>query len=784
MFFAPRIRPYLFAALIVACAVPAMAQQFVWHSYTAMTNVREVTVDAQGNYWAATAGGAYRVAPATAQYDVYRNIDALSTINVSAVAADPRTGVVAFGGQNGEMDFLTGAGVWHHSLDIKLNEQRRGVNALAFGDSLLYIAADYGISLYDVRQFAFIATCKHLGAIPTERRALALAMWQGTLYVGTESGLAYIPMNTPNIADSAFWSVVPTASLPNRTVNAVAAARSYVFAGTPNGLCAWDGTAIQAVTGPAGQTTANVVAIAATGDTVYAATATAIFQIVGLSSTQLSWTPPSSITSLAFDAGASQLLVGTATSGMMTLQGGTSRTYASNSPGGNIFSSISIDGRGVLWGASAILNGSGSGIYRFDGTTWKTYSMSSRPAIPSNDIQAVSADSLGNVWAGTYGQGLIRVHDSGDTITASLFNETNSPFSSIPEDASHHFILVGGSAAGQGDVQWIVPVNNLSNTVHPHLIAYDPHANNGAGVFYPFECPASDYHLQFDVVIDGAGTKWISPMPPGRLDAKSPPGLMYFNEGRSLASTDDDVCGVVGPGTAGPNPTLRTKNVTAVALDNQGELWVGSSDGINIIGNPEAVLKNPANLRIRKPYLSSLNGENANVTCILVDPLDNKWVGTLANGLFVVDATGQFLLAHFDKSNSPILDDQILALAANKNTGVVYIGTKYGLSTVSASGLIQSVGSELKVGPQPYIIPSTTPLYIYGVPQDAEVKIFTVSGAMVRDYAPGDLAQLGSAGGWDGKDSKGEWVASGIYLVTFSQPDGTTQVKKFAVVRK
>ena len=658
------------------------------------------------------------------------------------------------------------------------------MNRLLYGDSLLYIAADYGISTYDVRQFAFISTCKHLGPIPTERRALSLALWRGMIYVGTESGLAFAPVSTPNIADSAFWSALGTAQLPNQTVSALGAAGSYLYVGTGGGLVAWDGSAVQNISGPAGQSGAAIVAVAATGDVVFVATSGAIYQVSGLTSTAINWTPDQPVTSLSYDASQQQLLVGTAGSGLITLQGTTPRSYSPNSPGGNTFSSITIDRNGVLWSASAILGGTGNGVYRFDGTTWKTFNGRSKPALPSNDIQAVSADSLGNVWAGTYGQGLIRLHDSASTVSFTLFNETNSPLSSIPEDPNHHYILVGNSAAGLGDVQWIVPINNLSGSIHPSLVAYDPHAAGGAGAFYAFECPASDYHLVYDVVIDAAGTKWYSPMPPGRLDPKDPPGLLYYNEGRSLDSTYDDRCGVVGPGTAGPNPTLRSKNVTAVAVDNDGELWVGTTDGVNIISNPEAVLTNPANLIIRTPYLSALNGDNAVITCIVVDPLNNKWIGTLSQGLFVVSPDGSQQLAHFDQTNSPLLDDQIIALSVNKQTGLVYVGTKFGLSSISASGLIQSVGNLLKVGPQPYIIPSSTPMYIYGVPQDAEVKIFSISGALVRDYAAGDLVVLGGLGGWDGKDARGNWAASGIYLVAYVRPDGTTQVAKFAVVRR
>jgi flagellar hook assembly protein FlgD len=75
-------------------------------------------------------------------------------------------------------------------------------------------------------------------------------------------------------------------------------------------------------------------------------------------------------------------------------------------------------------------------------------------------------------------------------------------------------------------------------------------------------------------------------------------------------------------------------------------------------------------------------------------------------------------------------------------------------------------------------------MYVYGVPQDAEVKIFSLSGSLVRTYAPGDLNQIGGLGGWDGKTNRGEYAATGVYLLSYVRPDGNSQVLKFAVIRR
>lgn len=735
-------------------------------------------VDEAGGYWGATDGGAFRVLTSSNKFDVYRNVNALSAVSVHAIASDPRTGTVAFGGTAGQLDFLSSAGTWRHALDI-LSEQLRGINRIMFNESVLYVATDYGISTFDLNIFAFVSTCKHLGPVSSGTRARSLAIWGGNVYVGTDRGLVYAPVKNSNLADSAFWTGIP--AIQNQAIPALGVTKTLIYVGTTTGLLAWDGAAMMRVGGPAGDSASSIVAIAAEGNIAYAATTTTVFQISDLTSAQVPWPAPANITSLAIDSNTGAVLVGDNTLGIIVAHGSATQTYVPNSPPANIFSSLTFDRSGNLWAASSTRNSNGNGIYRFDGTQWTNFSKASSPvALPSTVVHSISSDSVGNIWAGTFGDGLLRLRQDGGGYSVTHYTHANSPFASTtPNDAADtSFIIVGSSLTAPNTVTWFVPVLNFNSVEHPHLVAFDPRETSGNG-FHAFSNPQSDYRFNFDIAIDNAGTKWISPIPQTRTGQNDPPGIMFFNEGLSLTNTSDDIWGVVGT-TCG----LRTNNATTVAIDRDGELWVGTTQGVSIITNPEAALTGCANLHIRSPYLSALNGTNAYITCILVDMLNNKWIGTLSNGLFVVTPDGKDQLAHFDHSNSPILDDQIIALSFNKKSGDVYIGTRNGLSVVSATGLVQAVGAVLKVGPQPYLVPSTTPMFIYGVPQDAEVHIFSVSGTLVRSYAPGDLNVLGGSGGWDGKDSRGNWASSGVYLIAYAQPDGTSQTAKFAVVRR
>jgi flagellar hook assembly protein FlgD len=63
---------------------------------------------------------------------------------------------------------------------------------------------------------------------------------------------------------------------------------------------------------------------------------------------------------------------------------------------------------------------------------------------------------------------------------------------------------------------------------------------------------------------------------------------------------------------------------------------------------------------------------------------------------------------------------------------------------------------------------------------NSTIKIFTISGDLVRTLStPGGRMTF-----WDGKDEKGQYVPTGIYLIVAYNEDGTkVGIGKLAVLR-
>lgn len=171
-----------------------------------------------------------------------------------------------------------------------------------------------------------------------------------------------------------------------------------------------------------------------------------------------------------------------------------------------------------------------------------------------------------------------------------------------------------------------------------------------------------------------------------------------------------------------------------------------------------------------------------NVQYIAVDALNNKWIGTLGNGLLYVSPDGSTLLARYNKANSPLPVNKILSIVVSPKTGVAYFGTEKGLislNTIAVQPL--ETCDKIKVGPNPFLVPGDSKLKIDGLVAESTVKILTISGTLVAEFeTPG-----GRIAEWDGKDLNGNFVSSGIYIIAGYNKDASQVCTgKVAVVRK
>ena len=142
---------------------------------------------------------------------------------------------------------------------------------------------------------------------------------------------------------------------------------------------------------------------------------------------------------------------------------------------------------------------------------------------------------------------------------------------------------------------------------------------------------------------------------------------------------------------------------------------------------------------------------------------------------------GTHLIAQYDVNNSPLPSNNITSLAIDNKSGLVYIGTSFGLSTLTTSSVepVQEF-SKIETYPNPFKIGTHEYVTIDGLVKNSTIKIISISGKLIKELeTPGGRITF-----WDGKNENGNFVASGIdLLVAYDEEADKITTSKFAVIR-
>ena len=91
--------------------------------------------------------------------------------------------------------------------------------------------------------------------------------------------------------------------------------------------------------------------------------------------------------------------------------------------------------------------------------------------------------------------------------------------------------------------------------------------------------------------------------------------------------------------------------------------------------------------------------------------------------------------------------------------------------------------SNIKIFPSPFYIPSKNPLVISGLKRSSSLLVTTITGRVIISKKHSDLGIHGDQILWDGKDKRGDYVASGVYLLSIYNNKGESTIEKITVIR-
>ena len=354
------------------------------------------------------------------------------------------------------------------------------------------------------------------------------------------------------------------------------------------------------------------------------------------------------------------------------------------------------------------------------------------------------------------------------------YNKDNSPLHGAIDrgvELDNNYVLIMGMTFDTAGNLWILNSQSSSNTILEYTKGgkWVSHHNtalmNGEVGLWNMTSP----------MIDSRGLMWLV------NDSWSLPLLAYYNISSDKMKTYRSF--VNEDGTA----VSPSQGVRCVAEDLGGNIWVGTSAGPLLILSSQIGTDDDTFTQVKVPRNDGTNYADylltgVDITCIAIDGANRKWMGTNGNGVYTISSDNMTQVHHFTSSNSSLLSNIIHSISIDNATGRVFIGTDKGLCsyTNDATGAVTTMSRDsVYAYPNPVRPDYTGLISVVGLSYDADIKIVTSNGVLVNEGR--------SNGGmytWDGCDTGGRQVASGVYMVQAATSEGDKgTVCKIAIVR-
>ena len=687
-------------------------------------------------------------------------VDGLSETGIRTLATNEETGLLVVAYTNSVFDLITPdriIGFSELSRDGNFND--RTINGITFdGSRFLYFATGFGVTKFDLERLEFDFTVD-MGLSVSD-----VAIFNGNIYAATEDGVFFID-SSENTNQQAFgdWQVLGIdEGLPaNYFARFIEAKGDYLYLDVNDSFVQFDGVTSRELRPAENGYEANFI----TADNQKVLVGYRLDSGVGkfisydpdtedlieLNNSCLD-RPLFAVEDEQGDIWSSDLFTDIRkTNGL----GESCERIDFNAPFSHNVSEISvIDGDVYIASGGLIENGSAAnrkdGVFRLSENNWTTINGNASSILTQELMEAnqdfyrvIGHPQNDKIYIGTYFGGLIEL--DGEELT--LYNDTNSTLQGAVGDDLRE--RVAGMEFDENNNLWI------TNNSAPEPIS----VLTNEGEFHKFDVPLTNLG---QLAIDRAGYKWAI------VDGTSQ-GLLVFDDNGTFEDPTDDRTRILTTN----NSNLPDNQVFSVEADLDGDIWVGTVDGVVVFecgqsafdtdvcsGNRRVVDEN----FVDDETENLLKGERVNA--IGIDGGNRKWFGT-TNGVFVQDANGTQNIGFFDENNSPLFSNNIIDIAFDDDTGEVYIGTERGVISIRGEAIAGNSINDANIYafPNPVRPDYDGPIAIKGLANNANVKITDVSGALIFEGR-----SIGGQAIWDGRDYNGRKASTGVYLV-FSTAD-------------
>lgn len=646
---------------------------------------------------------------------------------------------------------------------------KKKLNHITEYNGILYIATNYGISLYDIEALEFNDTY-FIGPNGSQIEVRQTTIQGEYIYAATNTGIYRAIINNDNLIDFNQWELVTGSNW----AGIVAFGNDLYAIGTNKQMYKYDGTTFSIQTQiPQYETSledfkvnnAYMIVVNNAKVHVYDNQLTEVLEVDTLDDYE----------NIEFNAALilnNTIYLGTQSQGMLEAAFPMPTTATQILPDGpllnNTFAMRAIPNE--LWVVYGDYDTSfnpypldNRGVSHLQDMSWTNIPYTDEFDAKSLVSVTVNPSNTSQVFVSSFFSGILQIEDNAPV---NILNTTNSGLESLDIGVPTYIdIRVGETKYDVNGDLWVL-TSRIENGVK---------VLRSGGQWESFAVseiigdPLNGELGLSKLEITQGGIKFI---------ASQSHGLLAFDETRSPGSRFISLV----EEEAG---NLPSPSVTALALDKSGNLWIGTTNGIRVYFGADNIF-NDSNPQTNDIIIVEEDGVpkellfQQQLTDIEVDGSNNKWIATSASGVFYMSPDGTETLAHFTKDNSPLPSNTVTDIEIDAESGRIYMGTTKGI--VSFQGTATAPKETLEnvyAFPNPVRPGFNGNLSITGLTNKANVKITDIEGNLVYE-----ATSVGGTLLWDLTAFGRHKVASGVYLILISNEDGSeTKVTKVMIVR-
>lgn len=694
----------------------------------------------------------------TGTIQIYDKANGLSDVGIKTANYDPASKVLAIAYNNSNLDLIYNGTDIYNIADIKNKNtiSAISINGISFYNGNAYVSTDMGVSVIDLTKKE-ISNTYIIGSNGGQVKVYSTAVDGTTIYAATAEGVKHAPLNSPNLQNFNNWVLYDTTqNLPMKKATFVAAYNNKVYAVIAvtgcDTLYEFNGTtwSKKYFNAPDSFTSLNV----ANGNLYFSVQSTA--DISGKNgkidaSSTLIVSPSQHGRPMGWFENNGVSWEADLWNGLYKNNNGNAEWIVPDGPNTSSVYDLEIKD-GSLYVATGgaddyympVFNYEGFFIYK--NGKWYNHNQYSDPALSNFPaiVGTAAITATGKLYLSSFLSGLAEYNVNDNSYN--IFNKDNSILDSTSGLSDTR---IGCVTADKYNNVW---VGNAYATRAIKVLKSD-------GNWIDFSVPYNISVIK-KMVFDQYDQLWM----PLRYTGGS---LLVWSYNQTLDNPNDDTYRLLKTGAGTGN--LPSDNVFCLAEDKDGNMWVGTEQGVAVFYCPGSVLTTNGcdadQIKVeRDGYIGYLFGTES-IRAIAVDAANRKWIGT-TNGLWLISDDGKKELLKFTVDNSPLPSNQITDIAINDETGEIFIGTADGIVSYQGDALGECKDcSEALVYPNPVKPDYSGPIAVNGLTENAYVKITDVSGILIYQGKANGTQMI-----WDGKGYNGTRAKSGVYLV-FSSTD-------------